>query len=305
VTIFFMLTGYLFWKKARTAKGKLNAWKLWRGRIFRIAPLYCFSLGFVLIIAFLKGHTVLVELKNWRQGARLLSLGALAWKPVGNADFGQYDAYVTWTLLWEWRFYALLPLLGSIAIGRRTYWLALLMYLISAVALWHYRVMPMWLTLGLTFVPGMICGVVLEDQQLRSRLSTPAAAVLALLAMSLIGLVIFFVAPIEWRNASLPGALLPVFAVSAAGNSFFGFLTQPAIRCLGTISYSLYLLHGIIYYVIVSFLKEMGFANLSGLSFWLIITAGAVGTAVLSAATYRWVEFPFIFRGHSLTAQKK
>src|SRR5450631_2830668 len=43
VIFFFMLTGYLFWGKTRTVNGRMNPLKLWRGRLYRIAPLYLFS----------------------------------------------------------------------------------------------------------------------------------------------------------------------------------------------------------------------------------------------------------------------
>src|SRR6185437_7054500 len=51
VHLFFMLTGYLFWSKARAAGGKLRIAGLWRGRVYRIGPLYLFSVALVVMTA--------------------------------------------------------------------------------------------------------------------------------------------------------------------------------------------------------------------------------------------------------------
>jgi len=131
----------------------------------------------------------------------------------------------------------------------------------------------------------------LDDDQRRSRLRRAAVTVLALAALASI----FVFRPWHARYSGIPGALLaPVFLVAAAGNTFFGFLVHPAVRCLGAISYSLYLLHGTVFYVTVLVLKKMGLANLSEMNYWLIITLAAMATTVLCAATYRWIEFPFM-----------
>lgn len=97
--IFFMLTGYLFWSKARARNGKIGALKLWRGRLYRIAPLYFFSLLFVLLVAAIQtgGHWLAWE--NWRPLSRLAALGALSWHSIGPVNLGEYNAGVVWTLI--------------------------------------------------------------------------------------------------------------------------------------------------------------------------------------------------------------
>ena len=300
VTMFFMLTGYLFWKKARAAKGKVNAMNLWRGRLYRIGPLYWFSLCPILIIAVIKTDAGVLVPANWQEFLRLVTLGAIHWKPTGDTDFATYNAYVVWTLYFEWRFYAFLPLLSFMSTGRKTYWLAILAYFVPVAGFWlNFNPWP-WLMCILSFIPGMICAVVLDDDRLRSRLRQPASAAIALFAMAFF----FSIQYDPWSVPALPGALLPVFVVAAAGNNFFGLLTHPAIRCLGTISYSLYLLHGIIFYLTSSALKQMGLTGLSLLNYWVVITISAVAAVLVCAATYRWIEFPFLARRHATTVNK-
>jgi peptidoglycan/LPS O-acetylase OafA/YrhL len=112
VVIFFMLTGYLFWGKARAGNGKMNAWKLWRGRLYRIAPLYLFSVLLVLLVAAIETGGHWLALENWKPLLRLLALGALGWQNVGQVNLGEYNAGVVWTLWYEWIFYLILPFIA-------------------------------------------------------------------------------------------------------------------------------------------------------------------------------------------------
>ena len=299
VIIFFMLTGYLFWGKARAMNGKMNAWKLWRGRLYRIGPLYLFSLMLVLLVAAVQtgGHWLVLE--NWKPLMRLLALGALSWHNIGQVNLGDYNAGVVWTLWYEWNFYLILPFIAWLALGRRIFGVALIFYALTLICLWF----KLNLQPGLFFILGMVCPVLLEDPELRSRLCGPGAAVLALgLAISLCLLChsyLFTKVP----SIALAGALFPLFFVAAAGNSLFGFLIHPAIRCLGAMSFSLYLIHGIIFRLVFRILKEAGLTNLPQLDYWLILTVAAMATTLLCSATYRWIEFPFISRSHKKPAE--
>ena len=294
VILFFMLTGCLFWGKARAGNGKMSTWKLWRGRLYRIAPLYLFSLLLVLLVAAIQtgGHWLAVE--NWKPLLRLLALGALSWHNIGPVNPGDYNAGVVWTLWYEWMFYLALPFIAWLALGRRIFGAALMVYVLTFLSLWfNLNLQP-----GLFFILGMLCPVLLEDQKLRSQLNRPIAAALALtvtLLLCWLGRGYLFT---KVPSISLAGALFPVFLVAAAGNNFFGFLTHPAIRCLGAISFSLYLLHGIMFRLVFRLLKSAGAVDLPQLDYWLIIIATAVATTLLCAATYRWIEFPFLSVSH-------
>ena len=289
VIIFFMLTGYLFWSKARVMNGKMNAWKLWRGRLFRIAPLYLFSLLLVLLVAVIQTGGHWLALENWKPLLRLLALGALSWHDIGPVNLGEYNAGVVWTLWYEWSFYLVLPFIAWLARSRKIFGAAIIVYFLTFFGLWfHLNLQP-----GLFFILGMLCPVLLEEQSLRSQLIRPSAAGLAILAtLSLCFLsrsYLFAKVPC----ISLAGALFPVFLVAAAGNSYFRFLTHPAIRCLGAMSFSLYLLHGIVFRLVFHLLKSAGLTDMPQFDYWFIITVTAAAITLLCAATYRWIEFPF------------
>jgi len=285
VLIFFMLTGSLFWSKARAANGRILVWKLWRNRLLRIGPLYLFSLLFVLALAIWDSRSIWGTLGDYRVSLRLLPLGAVSW-PDRGLDYDAYNARVVWTLRYEWAFYLALPLTAWFAVGRRTVWFSLAAYVATCVGIWY----GFNKQFCLVFVLGMLCPLLLEDNELRKKLCRPIAAAAAL---SLCGLFLFLNGGGQSRLA-LAGSLFPIFLAAAAGNSFFGFLTCRAMRCLGAVSYSLYLLHGILFYCVVRELKQIGEAQPPALLYWAVLIAATAAITAVSALTFRWVECPFL-----------
>ncbi|MEY4918150.1 MAG: hypothetical protein RL616_2063 [Verrucomicrobiota bacterium] len=295
VIIFFMLTGHLFWGKARAANGKLNAWKLWRGRFLRIAPLYFFSLLLVLLVALLQAGAQWLAPANWPALLRLLPLGAVDWRLVGGADLGSYNADVVWTLWYEWRFYLLLPFLAWFAVGRRIIFPALLLYMLGFTNILFQPKMEF----VLVFFLGMLCPLLTGNKKLRDGLRHPATAVAAL--AWLVGACIWS----DWNLSGvlLAGAFFPAFLAAAASNDFFGSLSHPATRCLGAISFSLYLLHGVVFHLVIGTMKAGGLTTLTSLEYWFAASVTAMATALLCAGTYRWIEFPFLSASHKIQAK--
>jgi peptidoglycan/LPS O-acetylase OafA/YrhL len=300
-----MLTGCLFWGKARAMKGKMNIWKLWRGRLYRIAPLYFFSLLFVLFLAVIQTGSHWLALENWKPLLRLFGLGALIWHNIGQVNLASYNDGVVWTLRYEWGFYLILPFVAWLATGRKIFGFAMVVYVSSFIFLW-FNTDLQWadfnFQFSLFFILGMLCPVLLEDQQLRSQLRHPVAAGGALLLAMLLFSLCRGHMETRLPSISLAGVLFPLFLVAAAGNSFFGFLTHPAIRCLGAISFSLYLLHGIMFQLVFHIIRTAGLTNLSRVDYWLIVIVTAIATTLLCAVTYCWIEFPFLSTSHKKPA---
>jgi peptidoglycan/LPS O-acetylase OafA/YrhL len=291
VHLFFMLTGYLFWSKARAREGKLGIAGLWRGRLYRIGPLYLFSVLLIVLTALVIKGSHLFAAGSLNSFCRLLTLGFLPWRNFGDFDLGNIDAGVVWTLWYEWRFYLILPFIAGFACGRRVFWLAGATYaaIISGLLLFNLNMQP-----GLVFMLGMLCPVLLDNETLRKQLQTPVAAIIALAATICFGAI--NQAPL--LSFPFAASLFPVFLTAAAGNTFFGLLVAPATRCLGFISYSLYLLHGILFYVVMHTLKARGFSAIPGIDCWAILILTAAAGTLLCAVTYRWIEFPFLSRSH-------
>jgi peptidoglycan/LPS O-acetylase OafA/YrhL len=91
-------------------------------------------------------------------------------------------------------------------------------------------------------------------------------------------------------------ALMFVFFVFVVdGNSLFGLLRTRPAKLLGMVSYSIYLTHCIVLFVVVhSFNAAVPVATLDAAGYWLLAAFAAAVTVVLSAATYQYVEYPFL-----------
>ena len=294
VILFFMLTGYLFWGKARASKGWLDPLKLWRGRLYRIAPLYLFSVVFILVVATIFQGAEWLSLSNWQPLLRLLGLGAWNWQAVGHVYPGEYNANVIWTLRYEWWFYLLLPFIAWLALSGKIFGVPVVVGIFVLAGFWFDLHEPA----GLYFICGMLGSELLVHPSVREKMQHPASVLLALA----IGVGIYSVSknqiPETGPSDLLAMVCLPIFLVAAGGNNFFGLLTHPAVRCLGSISFSLYLLHGIVITLVGLILKKAGLDSMSSLQVWLLFTPVAVVITALCAVTYRWVEFPFLSRSH-------
>ena len=112
-------------------------------------------------------------------------------------------------------------------------------------------------------------------------------------------------ATLEWQPVvySFTGAMLLLFpfAMFASGNTLFGLLRCRPARLLGLLSYSVYLLHNLVLFLVsrlVNHFTEL--AALSEHSYWITGVVVAVLTVVIAACTYRWIEYPYL-RGSSRT----
>jgi peptidoglycan/LPS O-acetylase OafA/YrhL len=99
-------------------------------------------------------------------------------------------------------------------------------------------------------------------------------------------------------SISIAVGVCPLFLVAAAGNSFFGLLTKPMMCCLGAMSFSIYMLHCIVFFLVFDWMIAAGWTHQAPLIYWLIIWGCAICVAGLCAATYRWIEFPFLSLSH-------
>jgi peptidoglycan/LPS O-acetylase OafA/YrhL len=94
----------------------------------------------------------------------------------------------------------------------------------------------------------------------------------------------------------MPALLLFIFFLFVVkDNSVFGLLATPAAKLLGTISYSIYLLHCIVVFVVVALANR--YSPISAMpmqTYMLLIVAAALITVFLSTLTYRHIEHPFL-----------
>lgn len=298
VSMFFMITGYLFWGKLIKREGRIEWAALYIGRIFRIAPVYWIAVTGLVFIVF------------WRSG---FELREPLWSAVGNIahwyglgllighDFNGYEnvwiivAGVVWTLKYEWRFY--LALLPAAPLAKRKIHLpATLIFLVVCILGCNFGTSDMWQYLTL-FGVGMLTAS-LRHVGLKLRISDPIASVTAIAVL----VTVFVLHP---RGFGTQQALLlgVAFLLICNGATIFGLLTStPAIR-LGHVSYGIYLLQGFVF--------SLGFDNalvkplVTGqvATFWMLTLLGMLALCATAALIFVTIERPMIGHGHRLGKQ--
>ncbi len=283
VALFFMLTGYLFWSKALHGH-RAEPIKLWVGRVRRIVPMYVFA-GLVTLSML----TVLQrgQVYHWDDRLsdflRVVSGGLLGFPLWRNQIHSlPLNAGVTWSLFYEWCFYLALPVLALRATPKATVVMAVVCAWLASS---NTEAGIAWFNFSL----GMLTAVI------RSRWTVPAwvrGVPGLLLCAACVGL-LGWGAGRQTLGSSLAMGVL--FVTVACGQDLKGLLISQPVRWLGTISYSVYLMHGIVLYVVLhraNTLTPIG--SLSDAAYWSLIAGAGLLAVLLSAVTYSWIERPFI-----------
>jgi len=292
VSLFFMITGFLFWGKLLRAKGRPRWNELYIGRLFRIGPMYLVVVLIMLFIVFLRTGFQLSEPAQVVAGSVLqwLALGLVDTQPdVNGYPATHVLAGVTWTIWYEWAFYGSLAASAYFARGRIH-----LIFVFSALALCLAGKLLLHvdaLGFAVLFSSGMVVASVLHAN-MKLRISANLSSTLALALLC----VIF--ATLD-RGYGTPAAMLLTlfFYLVCSGTSLFGLLTTRPARRLGNVSYSLYLMQGLVLTVVFGIAPIRTFAMTSPENYWAV---GIVCVCVLllsASLAYVLIERPGIALG--------
>lgn len=292
VVMFFMLTGFLFTIKllgARKRGVRVDWLELYTSRITRLFPIYLFAVALVIIIALALSSFALRD-PIWR-----LTISIARWLGFsisGAPNINQVKetwiiiAGVTWSLAYEWLFYAALPL-GALLFGLKP---SIRSVIISATAclLILFAIPLLKPIYFIVFLLGALASAFTQSRRACEVLSGTLGSLLAII--SIVGAVVIF-----------PGGLSPAsivlasvcFTIIACGNTLFGILTWPSIRMLGDISYSMYLMHGILLFCAFrGIAKYTNVAQFTVVQHWLFVSLLTVALVGLSYLTFRLIEWP-------------
>ncbi|MBB3640939.1 acyltransferase family protein [Variovorax atrisoli] len=313
VGVFFMITGFLFWGKLLDAKGRPDWRSLYVGRLWRIGPTYLLAVGLMfLVVAWRTGFepkepawSLLGAMLQW------LALGIWPLQPDINGYAGTtlILAGVTWTVFVEWLFYGALRPMAPLARGDRTPRFVLGLMLLLCLPLLVFAALspgatPSRPTLALvigalawvlaSFLLGMLSAWLVRRGP---RLQLPQRTA-SLLALACLGGVFagfgHMVGPVQVL------LLWAFFHLVCTGSTLFGLLATRAARRLSTVSYSIYLLQGLVLTVVFGPGPVREFAMAGAMQYWLTGTACALLLVAASVASYRLVEQPGIARGRRL-----
>lgn len=278
VQIFFMITAYLFIKKIKS--GNVLWYKLYKSRFFRVVPLYIFAVIITLLYS------------------SFLSSGSAPaidyFKAIGNwaifnggyyptfSDSNEITAGVTWTLKYEWLFYLMLPVF--LIFIRNKLSILLFLIIISLISInanfagfVAINFMPFAMGWWVTTIEDKFSDKIkvnFDTSLFSSILLLTAVLAFTLHAGTRVGLV------------SIQLCCFIIFFLITRGCSIFGLLrSKPAIT-LGEVSYSIYLLHGIVIFTLTTFFNlQLTLYTLPLYLFFIVF---------LSLATYKYIEKPMI-----------
>jgi len=284
VALFFMITGFLFVRKAVAARGRLDWKRLYVGRLRRLAPLYLLVTAAIFVVVGQKTGWTL------REPPATLFVGAFKWLGLGVLGHGNLNGLkatalidpAMWTLRYEWIFYAALPAVAWFATPRR----ALLLVAVTLILVHALGVDAVIVN----FLFGAFAALIHLRWPQMPRLRHPAAAVFAVAALCATAL------PFARDYGAAQSLLLfPLFACALYGNAFFGALTAPSARVLGLVSYSVYLTHGVLLYAGLQWLNQtVAVAGIGDLAYAGVATVIGATTVGVSLVTFRFVEYPFM-----------
>ena len=294
VALFFAITGYLFWSRAISRPPP--PLKHYRGRFLRIYPLYG-ALAALSITACLLAAAPIRESAGHlvRVAASVAVFGSGLGDRVNGVPLENLIGQ-GWTLRFEMVFYLALPAVAFLA--RRpwtSYGTCAALFAIAAFSPTH----GFSKVAGALFAVGMLVATLQGQGQgqgqgkgvLRERLVRRPFAILSLAALA--GL---FLLPDIYSAASIP-LLVLAFAPIAYGNDLFGLLTRPALRSLGEITYSLYMVHNAIQFGLFT-LVQRGWSldSLSEPAFWGLVALTTAPIVAASLVTFHLLERPFFGR---------
>ena len=300
VSLFFMLTAFLFWGKLLRAQGRPRWAALYTGRLFRIGPLYLAVVIVMLAVVFARTDAELREPVG-AVASSVLQWLALGWidtlPDVNGYDASSLVAGVTWTLWYEWVFYAALLALAAFARPRVHLPFVLTALLLCLVIKAQWRIGAAGF--AALFVIGMLVASLLHENRL-PRLPQNVSSALALLIMG--GILVGS----SSGYGTLTALWLAAFAyLVCSGTSMFGLLNTTAAQRLGRISYSLYLVHGLVIALVFGIDPVRRFAMASPLPYWVAGAACACVLLLAAALSYVFIERPGIALGASLIARGK
>lgn len=294
VSLFFMVTGYLFWGRLVRTQGKPGWIALYINRLFRIGPLYLVAIVTMLFaVAVLGDFTLRVgKLQLTAEVARWLLTFGMVEGGVVN-DYNKTPlllASVTWTIRFEWLFYFSLPVLSLVTRDKRWH-LPFASLALAACLIWisgHSNGRA-----AVLFVIGMLCAS-LQQKKMLLRLPDLAGSALV------IGLFALVFQHDDVKTVPTILLLGLIFFLIVSGTTVFGLLTSKPARRLGDISYGIYLLQGLVLAAVYWPGKMTVLALESAPHHWALALLATLILISLATLAHVAIERPGIALGHRI-----
>lgn len=292
VAVFFMITGYLF----GDIKKETNWFAFLIRRFFRVVPLTYVSAIICIFIATCIGiqngnNAEFSGLIYWFDGG----LSGLKPPIYGFNDAQFICAAVMWTLYWEWIFYFSLPLI-SFAFNKK-YTLGFCIAAISIIAhISDFLKTPIPNTSLLLYFG---VGILVKNLKPISCSPSKLKSTLALFML----IYCLFISDIHSAYNLTSVILIGVFFfLVAKGGNLFSVLSTRGFVVLGDASYSIYLLHGIAWFIMNKVAFRYGLQNHEA-TYYIIQTVIWYAICFISLLSYKYFEKPFISYGKEVASK--
>lgn len=315
VDLFFALSAFLITKlllQEREAKGHLDVKSFYIRRLLRIWPLYYFFLGIAYVLSLTGGIfavmpayllTLLVFLGNY---------GIM--QAFGNPARWHANLLVgpLWSVSVEEQFYLLWPLVLRKLSRRGVVVAAIAMIVLTsldrvrAIEL-GYLGFPFPIVTRLFYLDSFAVGILLAVLPLPARIANPG--LYHRIGLAAAGIAAWFIA-VHYGDYLSPAPTLlqtmlsyPAVAIGSgafllaalgAGSAGARFMVNERLRYLGKISYGLYVYHGLA--IVIAQLLILPAVTMwpSWIARAIYVAAAFSTTVILAAASYRWLESPFL-----------
>ena len=298
VALFFMTTGLVFYPRIVRGLSAVDWSATYISRVFRIVPLQAVMVAVALLLSawIMRGEpagSLLTDL-----GAAAVWLSSYAEPPLmGHSDAGVINAYVLWSLWYEWMFYLfVLPAMAWLRDRTRAHVPAFVLpvgLLVVGLIVGPFVRHPAVIFFLPLFAIGMIAFELRDHPVARRVLCHGATAVVS--ALLLVGAAVWLPGPYALPQLF---AYALFFCCVAAGNSFGGLFALRGSIVLGEISFGLYLIHGAVLFVLFTFVLP---ADLPLGWVYAALPVAAVIAVLVSAAAHFGIERPGIAIGRRLS----
>jgi peptidoglycan/LPS O-acetylase OafA/YrhL len=320
VYVFMILSGFVIFHLLERQRESYGAFIL--RRFFRLAPLY-------LVVLLVAAWMVPFELRTldnlfWRNphiydaikihhetldhfwpylwSHVLLLHGLIPETVLPDANFTFLSQ--GWSISLEWQFYLLAPLVFWVIAGRRYLGPGLLAAAMAGLLFLGYPSIGFLPNQFAWFALGIASFYAYRSSGWFARINPRTHDLL----LPVIGVLLFFLLRNPWPVLVWLLVLDVIMAERAGLETFFTaalrrILELPPLQWLGRISYSVYLVHLAILYVVLRAITRLD-EHLGG---WKVLALALPATLILtllvSALTYRWIEVPGMALGRALSAR--
>jgi len=286
VAIFFIITGFLFINKLLNDNGKTNWYNLYISRIFRIYPLYLVALAMVYFVSFYKtdfqiNSDIVVYIK---QLVRWLLYNGSTINDFNDSELMLAEVY--WTLKYEWLFYLFLPVISFFMQKTRSF-IAILIISVFCIALFIF---PQYLfSINTRYFLLFIIGgwIALLSKSKSINLSFFKSTAWSVIAFTSLLLSLLFPTFMSFGQVFF---ITVFFIPIAMGNNMFGLFSSLPSIILGEISYSIYLLHGLILYFLFSLTSLVDLTVISFSYYLMVMPVVACLVIIISSFTFLLIE---------------